>query len=82
MPNWCSTSYRIQGDPKELKQFNKLIQALERRKKPLCKSDFGNLWLGCKIEKLHGNSEETYCRREVDAGCDEVGLGFDIASRC
>ena len=24
----------------------------------------------------------SYCQREVDAGCDEVGLGFDIASRC
>ena len=81
MPNWCSTSYRIQGDSKELKQFNKLIQALEKRKHPLVKSDFGNLWLGCIVEKLHGNSEETYCRGYIiDYKLEDDTLSLHVES--
>ena len=37
------------------------------------------------VPLLRGSSttgRRSYCQREVDAGCDEVGLGFDIASRC
>lgn len=65
MPNWCYTSYRIQGDLKEIKSFHKLIQSLQKRKKPLVPNGFGNLWLGGIIHKLQGDWKKVYCRGSI-----------------
>lgn len=47
------------------------------RKKSWRKSEGEMKWGGSST-----TGRRSYCQREVDAGCDEVGLGFDIASRC
>lgn len=65
MPNWCSTTYRIHGDSKEINSFYKLIQRLEKRKKPYVPNGFGNLWLGCIVNKLGGDWNKVYCRGEI-----------------
>lgn len=65
MPNWCSTTYRIQGDSKDINSFHKLIQRLEKRKKPYVPNGFGNLWLGCIVNKLGGDWNKVYCRGEI-----------------
>jgi len=65
MPNWCYTSYTCVGDAKDIKNFQKLILSLERRKKPLVPNGFGNLWLGCIVKKLGGDWHKVYCRGSI-----------------
>ena len=34
MPNWCSSSYVIEGDKKEVKKLYGIMHGLEKRKTP------------------------------------------------
>lgn len=66
MPNWCSIVYKIKGDRKEISAFNKLLYTLRNRKTPVIRNGFGNLWLGCIIEKLGGRWQDIYCKGSIE----------------
>ena len=52
MPNWCYTSYIVEGDPETIDSLENLMTELEDLPEPYVKSDFGNTWLGCIVNKL------------------------------
>ena len=62
MPNWCSTSYVIDGKRKEVQSLFSKMNNLENRKKPLVGNTFGRRWLGCLVTKLGGDWQKVYCR--------------------
>lgn len=62
MPNWCFTSVVIYGKKKEVQSLFSKMNNLEKRKKPLVESGFGNTWLGCLVVKLGADWEKVYCR--------------------
>lgn len=62
MPNWCYTSYVIDGKRKEVQSLFSKMNNLENRKRPLVGNDFGKTWLGCLVTKLGGDWQEVYCR--------------------
>ena len=62
MPNWCYSTYRIVGKKKEVQSLYSKMSNLERRRKPLVESDFGNTWLGCLVTKLGGDRSKVHCR--------------------
>lgn len=62
MPNWCSTSYAIEGDAKEVKNLYELMKGLQERKEPSIENGFGTTWLGCLVDALGGDWNKVYCR--------------------
>ena len=62
MPNWCTTSYKCVGDPKEVRSLYKIIKANDKRKTPRVPNGFGTLWLGCIINALGYDWEKYRCR--------------------
>lgn len=77
MPNWCSTSYVVTGDKKEVRDLYEKMRSLEEREKPLVKNGFGVTWLGNLVTLLGRSWEEVHCRGEwseltVDIDNDEL----------
>jgi len=66
MPNWCYTSYAIEGKRKEVQSLYSRMNRLEKRKKPLVKNGFGKTWLGCLVTELGADWENVYCRGSWD----------------
>lgn len=66
MPNWCSASYAIEGDAKEVKNLYMLMMGLQKRSEPSVPNGFGTKWLGCLVDALGGNCNEIHCRGEWD----------------
>ena len=62
MPNWCYSSYVIEGKRKEVQSLFSKMNNLANRKKPLVDNTFGKRWLGCLVTKLGGDWQEIYCR--------------------
>lgn len=62
MPNWCYTSYAIDGKRKEVQSLYSKMNRLEKRKKPLVRNGFGKTWLGCLVTLLGGDWNKIYCR--------------------
>ena len=62
MPNWCSASYAIEGDAKEVKNLYELMKGLQERKEPSVPNGFGTTWLGCLVDALGGDWHKTHCR--------------------
>ncbi len=62
MPNWCYTSYVIEGTKECIDSLDKLMTDLEEVEEPEPKSDFGSTWLGCIVAKLGKNWKEVECR--------------------
>ena len=56
MPNWCYTSYVIDGKRKEVQSLFSKMNNLENRRKPLVDNSFGKTWLGCLVTKLGVNT--------------------------
>lgn len=65
MPNWCDTTYKVVGEPKEVGHLFRSLQKLESMKSPYLSNGFGNMWLGCVINYLGGNYENYSCRGEI-----------------
>ena len=65
MPNWCDTSYKCVGDPKEVRKLNSVLKYMEKRKTSILSNGFGKMWLGNLVYKLGGNWEELRCRGEI-----------------
>ncbi len=65
MPNWCETTYKCVGDPKELRSVYNTIQRNARRKTPRIKNGLGVQWLGCIIDALGYDWEQYRCRGDI-----------------
>ena len=65
MPNWCSTTYKCVGDPKEVKSLHEALKYIDKRKTTILVSGFGKWWLGNLIHVLGGNWEDYRCRGEI-----------------
>lgn len=65
MPNWCDTTYKCVGDPKEIKELHKVLKYIDKRKTSIVKNDFGKWWLGNLVTRLGGNWEKYTCRGEI-----------------
>ena len=64
MPNWCTTSYALTGERKELRSLYGKMKRLQERKTQLLPNGFGKTWLGCLVKRLVGDPETVYCRGE------------------
>ena len=62
MPNWCFTSYAIDGKRKEVQSLYSKMNRLEKRRKPLVSNTFGKTWLGCLVTLLGADWQKVYCR--------------------
>ena len=65
MPNWCDTTYKCVGDPKEVRSLYKTIKANDKRKTSRIKNAFGTLWLGNIVDSLGEDWEKLRCRGEI-----------------
>lgn len=71
MPNWCDTTYKCVGDPKEVRALHKVLKYIDRRKTTIVRNGFGKWWLGNLVTKLGGKWEDYRCRGEI------TGYSFD-----
>lgn len=62
MPNWCYTSYVLEGSDKDIKKIDNLLDNLMSRKKPAIENGFGTNWLGCLVNALGGDWQKIPCR--------------------
>ncbi len=62
MPNWCFTSYVLEGSDKEIEKIDILLDKLMSRKKPAIENSFGTNWLGCLVNALGGDWQKIPCR--------------------
>ena len=62
MPNWCFSSYVLEGSEQEIKKLNKTLDKLVSRKKPAIENGFGTNWLGCLVNALGGDWQKIHCR--------------------
>ena len=65
MPNWCDTTYKCVGDPKEVRSLYKTIKANDKRKTSRVKNGYGTLWLGNIVDALGEDWEKLRCRGEI-----------------
>ena len=71
MPNWCDTTYKCVGDPKEVRALHKILKYIDRRKTTIVRNGFGKWWLGNLVTKLGGKWKDYCCRGEI------TGYSFD-----
>ena len=64
MPNWCLSSYTIEGDKKEIDTLFSIMSELESLPQAAAKSDYGKRWLGCLVNRLGGDTDKVCCRSE------------------
>ena len=62
MPNWCYTSYVIEGQRKEVQSLYSQMNRLEKRKKSLVENGFGKAWLGNLVTALGADWNQIRCR--------------------
>ena len=62
MPNWCYSSYVIEGKKKELQSLYSKMNRLEKRRKSLVENAFGKTWLGNLVTLLEADWNKVYCR--------------------
>lgn len=65
MSNWCDTTYKCVGDPKEVRALHKVLKYIDRRKTTIVRNGFGKWWLGNLVTKLGGKWEDYRCRGEI-----------------
>ncbi len=64
MANWCYADYTLTGDKQELDAVYELMHGLETMNLPRVENGFGNSFLGCLVDALGGDWENTLCRGE------------------
>ena len=62
MPNWCTTSYALIGERKEVRSLYNKMKRLQERKTPIVPNGFGVAWLGCLVKSLGKDPKGVYCR--------------------
>jgi hypothetical protein len=65
MPNWCYTSYVIEGDKKELEDLHNRIRSLQNLPEPEQAYSFGKLWLKNVLELFGDIPEGMYYRGNI-----------------
>lgn len=83
MPNWCSTSYVVTGDEKEVRDLYETMKSLEDGEKSLVENGFGKTWLGNLVTILGGDWNKIYCRGEfsnLQIDSDYGAVRFDTMS--
>ena len=65
MPNWCYTTYKCVGTPKDIRQLHGVLKYISNRKTTIVQNGFGKFWLGNLVTKLGGNWEDYPCRGEI-----------------
>ena len=82
MPNWCSSSYVIEGDEKEVKELYRIMDGLEKRKTPSVENGFGTTWLGSLVDALGADRNKVYCRGDwnsLEMGQDTLRFSTETA---
>lgn len=84
MANWCSTSYVVVGNEKEVRNFYQRLKKILNNSEAL-KSDFGNSWLGNILDNFGFSPEDIYCRGYItDFGFgvnkDDKGLNLSFGT--
>lgn len=74
MPNWCCTTYKCVGEPKEVGALNDILKYMDGMDKPLLPSDFGTMWLGNLVHILGESWEKVGCRGSVTGFRMEEGV--------
>ena len=64
MPNWCDTTYKCIGDPKEVGELAEIVKNIFKYKSNT-PNGFGDTWLGILVEKLGFKWEDKRCRGEM-----------------
>lgn len=64
MPNWCETTYKCIGDPKEVGELAKIVEDIFKSKEKI-PNGFGNTWLGILVSDLGFDWNEKRCRGEM-----------------
>ena len=78
MPNWCYTSYVIEGDKKEVKDLYCKLNGLLEMETSLLENGFGNGWLGNVVQTFGGDPKKISCR-----GCfDNLEIEEDASFLC
>lgn len=81
MPNWCATSFVVEGDKKEVHDLFAKMKSLEEREESLVENGFGKTWLGNLVTLLGGDWNTIYCRGEwIWMELNENVLRFDTES--
>ena len=65
MPNWCDTTYKCVGNPKEIRALKKVLDANFKRKNSRLPNGFGKCWIGNIIDQLGYDWEKYRCRGEI-----------------
>ena len=65
MPNWCYTTHKCVGTPKDIRQLHGVLKYISKRKTSIVQNGFGKFWLGNLVTKLGGNWENYPCRGEI-----------------
>ena len=65
MPNWCYTTYKLTGPKESIEPFYEMLKELQDMKEPYVENGFGNLWLGCIVNRLGGDWNKISCRGDV-----------------
>lgn len=65
MPNWCYTTYKCIGDPKDIRQLHNTLKYISKRKTTIVPNGFGKWWLGNLVTKLGGDWEQYPCRGDI-----------------
>lgn len=64
MPNWCDTTYKCVGDPKEVGELNAILEKLSENST--------KLWLDELVAGLGFDPDQYYCRGEItDFYCED-----------
>ncbi|MBR1932230.1 MAG: hypothetical protein IJ841_00885 [Prevotella sp.] len=74
MPNWCQTSYTIEGNPLEITTFVHLLKELEQTADSAATQDYGRLRMEDVVTKLGGDSSVIYCRGKITDFQERRGL--------
>lgn len=74
MPNWCYTTYKCVGTPKDIRQLHGVLKYIEKRKTTIVPNGFGKWRLGNMVTKLGGNWKQYPCRADINK---EDGLWQD-----
>ncbi|MCM1139176.1 MAG: hypothetical protein NC453_11460 [Muribaculum sp.] len=64
MANWCETDYTLTGNKHELDAVYDLMHGLETMANPRVEKGFKSAFLGCLVDALGGDWENTLCRGE------------------
>lgn len=81
MPNWCDTTYKVVGDPKEVRELHEILERMSSRKDPKHPNGFGSLWLSELVIELGFDWEKLRCRGQItDYSYD--GEGFLTIYQC